>query len=52
MGNFLYMIAVILVVAWLVGFLGYAAGGLIHLLLILAVIAILLNVISGGRRRI
>jgi hypothetical protein len=52
MGNLLYMIAVILVVAWLVGFLGYAAGGLIHLLLILAVIAILLNVISGGRRKI
>ena len=52
MGNILYVIAVILVIAWLVGFLGYAAGGLIHILLVLAVIAILLNIIGGGRRSI
>ena len=52
MGNILYLIAVILVIAWLIGYFGYAAGGLIHLLLILAVVSILLNVIGGRSRRI
>ena len=52
MGNILYIIAVILVIAWLIGFLGYSAGGLVHILLILAVISILVSVIGGGRRRI
>jgi hypothetical protein len=51
MGNILYLIAVILIIAWLVGFLGYGAGGLIHALLVLAIIAVLVNVISGGSRR-
>ncbi len=49
MGNLLYIIAVILVIAWLIGFLGYSAGGLIHILLVIAVIAILLKIISGRR---
>jgi hypothetical protein len=48
MGNLLYLIAVILVIAWLIGFLGYHAGGLIHILLVIAVIAILLRVIRGA----
>lgn len=52
MGNLLYIIAVILVIAWLIGFLGYAAGGLVHILLVLAVISILVNIIGGDRRRI
>jgi predicted ferric reductase len=45
MGNLLYLIAVILIIAWAVGFLGYHAGGLIHILLVIAIIAILLKVI-------
>lgn len=45
MGNLLYLIAVILIIAWAVGFLGYHAGGVIHLLLVIAIIAILLKVI-------
>lgn len=45
MGNILYVIAVILIIAWAIGFLGYHAGGLIHILLVIAVIAILLKVI-------
>jgi Family of unknown function (DUF5670) len=49
MSNILYIIAVLLVVGWAIGFLGYAAGGLIHILLVLAVIAILLRLIGGGR---
>jgi predicted ferric reductase len=49
MGNLLYVIAVILIIAWAVGFLGYHAGGIIHILLVIAIIAILLRVIRGGR---
>ena len=45
MGNLLYVIAVILIIAWAIGFLGYNAGGLIHILLVIAIIAILLKVI-------
>jgi len=47
MGNLLYIIAVILVIAWLIGFLGYNAGGLIHILLVIAIIVVLLRVIQG-----
>ncbi len=49
MGNLLYIIAAILVIAWLVGFVGYSAGGLIHVLLVIAVIAIILRVVQGKR---
>ncbi|MEO7312640.1 MAG: lmo0937 family membrane protein [Chitinophagaceae bacterium] len=48
MGNLLYLVAVILIVAWAIGFLGYHAGGLIHILLVIAVIAILLKLIRGS----
>ncbi len=48
MGNLLYLIAVILIIAWAIGFLGYHAGGLIHILLVIAIIAILLKVIRGA----
>ena len=41
----MYLIAVILVIAWAIGFLGYHSGGIIHLLLVIAVIAILLKII-------
>lgn len=47
MGNLLYTIAVILVVIWAIGFLGYHAGGVIHILLVIAIIAVLLRVIQG-----
>ncbi len=49
MGNLLYLIAVVLVIAWLIGFVGYSAGGLIHVLLVIAIIVILLRVIQGRR---
>jgi hypothetical protein len=47
MGNLLYYIAVILIIAWAIGFIGYGAGALIHVLLVIAVIAIILRLISG-----
>ncbi len=49
MGNILYTVAVILVIAWLVGFLGFHAGGLIHVLLVIAAIAIILRLINGSK---
>jgi hypothetical protein len=48
MGNILYVIAVILVIAWAIGFIGYSAGGLIHILLVIAVIAVVLRLIRGS----
>ena len=47
MGNLLYVIAVILILGWAIGLIGFHAGGLIHILLVIAVIAIILRVISG-----
>lgn len=47
MGNLLYVIAVILVIIWAISFLGgFVDSGLIHILLVIAVIAILLKVIN------
>jgi len=46
----LYTIAVILVILWLLGFVtSYTMGGLIHVLLVIAIVMVLLRVISGRR---
>jgi len=46
----LYTIAVVLVVLWLLGMVtSYTMGGLIHVLLVIAVIVVLLRIISGRR---
>ncbi|HSZ71074.1 MAG TPA: lmo0937 family membrane protein [Cytophagaceae bacterium] len=49
MNSLLYLIAVILIIGWAVGFFVYSATGLIHVLLVIAIVAILLNVIRGSR---
>jgi hypothetical protein len=49
MGNLLYIIAVILIIGWAIGFIGFGAGGLIHILLVIAVIAILFRIIQGRK---
>jgi hypothetical protein len=47
MGNLLYWIAVLLVIAWAITFWGgYYTGGLIHALLVIAVVAVLLKIIK------
>jgi Family of unknown function (DUF5670) len=43
----LYMIAVILIIGWLLGFFVFSAGGLIHVLLVIAIVAILFRLIQG-----
>lgn len=47
--NILWTIAVILVVLWLLGFVFNIAGGLIHILLVIAIIVIAYNLITGRR---
>jgi hypothetical protein len=48
MGNLLYVIAVILIIIWAIGFFGFHSGGIIHVLLIIAVIALLLKIIRNA----
>ena len=46
----LYTIAVVLIILWLLGLVtSYTMGGLIHVLLVIAIVVILLRVISGRR---
>ncbi|WP_107685853.1 lmo0937 family membrane protein [Niastella populi] len=47
MRSILYLIAVILVVGWLLGFFVYSAGGLIHILIVLAVISLILGLMRS-----
>lgn len=49
MSNILYFFAVVLIILWAIGFLGYNAGFIIHVLLIVAIIAILLRIIQGRK---
>ena len=50
MGDLLYVVAVVLIIAWAIGFLAFSAGGLLHILLAIAAVAIILRVIQGRRR--
>ncbi|MGH7617008.1 MAG: lmo0937 family membrane protein [Gemmatimonadaceae bacterium] len=45
----LYTIAIILILLWALGFLAFNMGGLIHILLVIALIAVILRVIQGRR---
>jgi hypothetical protein len=46
----LYTIAVVLIVLWLLGMVSsYTIGGFIHILLVIAVIMILVNLLSGRK---
>lgn len=48
--NLLWLVAVIFVVMWLLGFaLHFTLGGLIHVLLVLAIISVLARIIMGRR---
>jgi hypothetical protein len=45
----LWTVFVILLILWLLGFSFHVAGGLIHLLLVIAVVVLIINLISGRR---
>lgn len=49
MSNLLYTLAVILVIFWAIGLFAFSAGSIIHILLIMAIIAILLRIINGKK---
>ncbi|WP_434036338.1 lmo0937 family membrane protein [Formosa sp. 4Alg 33] len=53
MRSILWLVAVICIIGWILGFFGFiagmATGSLIHILLVIAVIAILYNIIAGRR---
>ncbi len=49
MGNLLYLIAVVLIILWIFGaFVSPFGGNLIHILLVIAIVAVLLRVIRGA----
>ena len=49
MSDLLYVIAIILIIGWLLGAFVFSVGSIIHVLLVIAVIAIILRLIRGRR---
>lgn len=49
MRSILYILALILIIGWAVGFFGYSVGYLIHILLVMAIISLLIGLIRGDR---
>ena len=49
MGSILYIIGAILVALWLIGFLTHIGGGLIHIILVIAVIVFLFQFLTGRK---
>lgn len=45
----LWTVVVVLIILWLAGMLGHVGGGLIHLILVVAVIVLVLNMLTGRR---
>ena len=50
MKNLLYLLAIFIIITWAIGFIGYSVGGVIHVLLVIALISILLGIIQGKRK--
>ena len=49
MGSILYIIGAVIVAMWLIGFLLHIGGGLIHILLVIAVIVFVFQFLTGRR---
>lgn len=47
MRSILYIIAVILIIGWAIGVFAYSVGGIIHVLLVIAIISLLIGLIRG-----
>ena len=50
MGNILYVVAVVMIIIWAIGFFAFSIGAIIHLLLVIALISFLVRIISGNKR--
>lgn len=46
MQRIMYIIAVILIIGWAIGYIGYGIGGIVHVLLIIAAIAVIMQLIQ------
>ena len=51
LGSILWVVVVVLVIFWALGFAFHVAGGLIHILIVLAVIVLIYNLVVGSRSR-
>jgi len=49
MGNLLYTVAVVLIIIWAIGFFGYHTGGIIHILLVIALVAVIIRIVQGRK---
>ncbi|MBT2584020.1 lmo0937 family membrane protein [Planococcus sp. ISL-109] len=49
MGRILWIILVVILAVWVIGFLMDVAGGLIHILLIIAAIVLIVNLVTGRK---
>lgn len=49
MGNLLYLIGAVLVALWLIGLLMHVGGGLIHIILVIAVVVFVFQFLTGRR---
>lgn len=49
MGNILYIVAVVLLIIWAVGFFAFNLGALIHVVLAVALISFLIKIISDRK---
>jgi len=47
MGNIIWTLVGLLVLFWILGFVGHVGGGLIHLLLVIAIVLAIINFIAG-----
>jgi hypothetical protein len=47
--NMLWTVFVIILILWLLGFSFHIAGGLIHILLVIALVVLIINLLSGRR---
>lgn len=53
MGNLLYVIAVVLIIVWALSFFAFhVASGLIHLLIVIAIIMFLVKLLGGNRSNV
>jgi hypothetical protein len=51
LGSVLWTVIVVLVILWLLGFIFQIGGGLIHILLVVALIVLIYNLLVGARAR-
>jgi hypothetical protein len=49
MGNILYIVAVVVIIIWAIGFFVFSLGAIIHILIVIALISVLVRIFSGNK---